>query len=370
VKRHVIVTGATGFVGRSLVRALLQPDPRNGSDIQLIACYRSAAKIPDDLKADPRIRWVQVDFTGTTDHAWGDTLEKALLATADEGTVWRLTVFHLAALVGLRDGEDFFRDNALVTERLLAWTRTFIQGRPGGVDRFVLMSTIAAVDRQRPRAWGSLFSPPAMLPMTALDLPRPATDYGRSKLMAECMVRASGLPYTILRPGFIVGQGGRPNASVAKFINAILDRCWWVSLPFLGTVSAIDVQDLAWVTRYAATVQDTQNQTFMVADPEPYAIRELIPLVSGTVDLPERPEWVAWFGPEQRVVSWLVNRLWPCLSRLPNIPQLLTQPFFVVEAAPIWRAIDWAPVMGVHQSLVEQATAMARCRQVKDNASS
>ena len=49
------------------------------------------------------------------------------------------------------------------------------------------------------------------------DPPQPTEAYGRSKLAAEEAVRASGVPYTILRPVLVYGRGdeGQPGASAA-----------------------------------------------------------------------------------------------------------------------------------------------------------
>src|SRR5439155_26204580 len=47
--------------------------------------------------------------------------------------------------------------------------------------------------------------------LTEEDFPKPSNAYGRSKLAAENVVRATGVPFTILRPVVMYGQGEKGN---------------------------------------------------------------------------------------------------------------------------------------------------------------
>lgn len=49
---------------------------------------------------------------------------------------------------------------------------------------------------------------------------RPDTDYGKSKLIGEELVRASGVPHSILRFGGIFGAGGPDHLSINRAIDA------------------------------------------------------------------------------------------------------------------------------------------------------
>src|SRR5262249_1678902 len=69
-----------------------------------------------------------------------------------------------------------------------------------GVKRLIFMSSIRA--QSGPTAAGRL---------TEVDEPKPTDAYGRSKLAAEAAVRASGVPFTILRPVLVYGSGAAGN---------------------------------------------------------------------------------------------------------------------------------------------------------------
>lgn len=150
----VLVTGATGFIGRRLVPAL-------AGRWQVIAASRSGA----DVGGAPGVR---LDLTSEADFT-------ALPGHVD-------AVVHLAALIETPRVEDYLRVNVLGTHRLLAWAQaagagTFVYGSTGGV-------------------YGS-----GPAPHRESDPPRPQDDYATSKAQAETAVTAfpAGLRKIMLR---------------------------------------------------------------------------------------------------------------------------------------------------------------------------
>ncbi|WP_170181962.1 NAD-dependent epimerase/dehydratase family protein [Phreatobacter stygius] len=167
----LIVTGATGLLGNTLVRRAL------GRGLQATALLRdkSATRPLDGLA----VRIIRADLAG-------DALEP-LVAGAR-------CVIHAGARVaiGRRDLEAFRVDNVVPTARLAAACRA------AGV-RLVFVSTVDTL------AWGSRAAPGDETRSSGRE---PATAYSISKREAEDAVLAEvalGLDAVIVHPGFLLG---------------------------------------------------------------------------------------------------------------------------------------------------------------------
>jgi UDP-glucose 4-epimerase len=233
---RVLVTGASGFIGRALVADLAAA----GRPV------RAAMRQPADIFA----RQVEVvavsDLTRPVE--W-----RALLKGID-------TVVHLAGIAHAGPGiaeEAYDRVNRLATAELAETSQRI------GIRRLIFASSIRAQS-----------GPVASRVLDENDTPQPTDAYGRSKLAAEQAVRASNVPFTILRPVLIYGQGVKGNlARLAR-----LARTPW-PLPFGGFSnrrSLLARQNLIDAIHFALRTPATMGETYVVADSEPVSLAEII----------------------------------------------------------------------------------------------
>lgn len=256
---RIFVTGATGFVGRNFLIWLLEHVP----DVEMTCLVRDLNKAKAQWpQQPPNIHWLA-----------GDLLEPSRYQAAIRQADW---VFHLAALVSLKNGPEFYRMNTDAT-------RCLVNTLAGNsmMKRLVFLSSISAVDRP--------FSQPAIGPLKEESLPHPNTDYGKSKLQAEEMISRSGLPYTILRPPYILGPHARPNSSMDRLIRDMLAGASYLRFPFPGRASAIAVDDLSDMLWLAGQHPHAENETFFVANPEPLRVADAVADLAQALQVPFQP---------------------------------------------------------------------------------
>ncbi|MDH5284336.1 MAG: NAD-dependent epimerase/dehydratase family protein [Gemmatimonadota bacterium] len=246
---RVLVTGASGFVGRHLVPALV-----DGGHVVRATC-RPGRRAPLGTGA---AEWTPLhDITSETE--W---------AVAVRGVD---AVVHLAGLAhqigpGAETREsEFQRVNARGTERLAEASRR------AGVRRVVMVSSIAVL------------GPYQGTPFTEASPCAPDTAYGRSKLEGESAIRrllAEGeTDWCILRPPLVYGPGNPGN--MARLLRLIQRG---LPLP-LGRIEAsrsyIYVGNLTDLLVRCLTHPAASRRIFVVDDGEPVATQTLIRLLAG-----------------------------------------------------------------------------------------
>ena len=234
VSERILVTGASGFVGRALVAALAQA----GHEV------RAATRRPGAAALPPGVEAVAVpDFRNPVDWA-------PLLAGVD-------AVVHLAGIAHV--GLDL--DPALY-DRVIrdATTELAAACAKAGVRRLVFVSSVRA-------QCGA--SAPGVL--REVDTPRPAEAYGRAKLAAEVAALAGATPCTVLRPVMVYGPGVAGNLAT---LMRIADTPW--PLPFAAfdnRRSLVSLDNLIAAITFVLGSTATQNETYLVADTEPVYLR-------------------------------------------------------------------------------------------------
>lgn len=210
---NVLITGANGFVGKALVKRLLNAgigagEPRVMASLTLVDIAFDAAS------ADPRVRLVQ----GSIDD--GATLRKAFSEPLDY-------VFHLASIPGGAAEKNYelgLSVNLEATLKILELLRH--QPMPA---RVIFASTIAVYGAPMPALVDD------RTPM------RPQLSYGAHKLAAEVLVqdysRRGWIDGRILRLPGIVARPPAPSGLLSAFMSEIL---WRLSAgePFTCPVSA------------------------------------------------------------------------------------------------------------------------------------
>ncbi len=183
--QSVLVTGATGFIGRRLVRRLAERGCR-------VSCVVRADSDVDELRSIG-VELLPGDVTDP------GSLHRAL--TESRATA----VFHLAGLVLARNLGEFMRVNASGVENIAAACAA--QARPPVL---VHVSSLAACGTSRGDRLRS-----------ESDAAAPVSNYGRSKLAGELAAAkfAGTFPITIVRPPIVYGPGDRAFFEVFRTIE-------------------------------------------------------------------------------------------------------------------------------------------------------
>ncbi|MCC6408552.1 MAG: NAD(P)H-binding protein [Planctomycetes bacterium] len=223
--QRLVVTGATGFVGRRFVAELAR-DPSN----ELVLLVRRPVEATELGLDRARATIVACDLERPESYA-------SALAGAT-------AVVHLAARTGKASPAAFERDNVATTRALVdAASRA-------GVARFVHVSTIA-VNYPEKRRYA----------------------YARSKESAESAVRASKLDWAIVRPTIVLGRGAPAGEAMKKLAGG-------GRVLIFGDgrvrVQPIDVGDLAGLLRDVLALPKLGGATLEFGGPDVVTFRELL----------------------------------------------------------------------------------------------
>lgn len=249
----ILVTGASGFVGKSLIAHLLsQGHPAS-------AAVRSKATVIEGAEAV-----VVADINGGTD--WSVALNDVDV------------VIHLAARVHVMKERaanpltEFRKVNVAGTRRLAD------SAAKAGIKRFIYVSSVKVNGEQ------------TTSPFIELDEPNPQDAYGISKWEAEQVLRhisaETGLEVVIVRSPLVYGPGVKGN-----FKQLIKVLAKGIPLPLASVKnlrSLIYVENLVDALILCATHPAAAGQTYLVSDGQDVSTPDLLRKISNAMDKPAK----------------------------------------------------------------------------------
>lgn len=240
------VTGAAGFIGRTLCQRLKRKEKR----VRVL------------LRSDVQGPWDEIVL--------GD-LVNVLLEEAMCGVD---TIFHLAGKAHalsetLEDEQDYFSVNTDGTRMMLE------AAKAAGVRRFVLFSSVKAIDEGGDQVRDETTEC------------RPVSPYGKSKLEAERLVLNGGyVPEpVVLRLSMVYGPTLKGN--LPRMIEAV-SKGRFPPVPEMGNGrSMVHVDDVVQAALLAAEKPQAINNTYIVTGGQNYSTRQIYDLICKVLGKPK-----------------------------------------------------------------------------------
>ncbi len=188
--KKILITGASGFIGSSLIEEAL----KRGYEVYAGVRKSSSRK----YLADERIKFFELDFTDS------QKLKDQISDFSSKHGKFDY-VIHNAGITKAKAIQDFFTVNS-------QYTKNFVDGLISSnnvPEKFVYMSSLAA------HGPGTTQNP-----IKQTDEQKPVTSYGRSKLESENYLRSlNGFPYIIIRPTAVYGPRDKDIFILLKMLN-------------------------------------------------------------------------------------------------------------------------------------------------------
>ncbi len=240
--KNVMVTGATGFVGRAVVQELV------ARGLRPICVVRNRNKLS---RQHPLVPGNQLTAIVGSLHDHRAVREAAELSQA---------AIHLAGIILSRrlKGQTFERVHVSGTQNIVDASAN------AGITRLIHMSSLGTK-------------------------PDANTTYHQTKWRAEESVRRSALSWTIFRPSLIHGPLGEFMRLMKRFSTSLIPPV----LPYLGTglaqVQPIHVKDVAYCLVESLFREQTFGQTYPLGGPKPYSWRSLFSICQNL--MPKARRW-------------------------------------------------------------------------------
>lgn len=318
-RNFILITGATGFVGRAVCASL------SGRWAIRVSAPRIAS-----LEPTPGVETIAKQLSAGED--WSDAL-----AGVD-------VLVHCAARVHIMNDQtaDFLaqihRVNVEGTLRLAE------QAAVAGVRRFVFLSSIKANGEQTEA--GQAFS--------ADEAPKPGDPYGISKWQAEERLRdlatRSGMELVVIRPPLVYGPGVKAN------FETMMRWIWrGIPLPF-GAVtnnrrSLVALDNLVDLVKICIDHPAAANQTFLVSDGEDLSTADLLKRLGRAMGRPVR--LIAVPAGLLKLGAWLLRR--------PDLALRLTASL-EADIGKTRRVLGWTPPIDVDEGLRRAAAHWIQSR--------
>jgi NADH dehydrogenase len=228
----ILVTGGTGFIGRALIRHLVD----NGYQVRtLIRPSQQSPRLPQGVP-------VEVAVASLTD-------ERGLRAAM----VGVDTIYHLAG-VERRGVRADLLETDIQGARMMANVAV-----EAGVDRFFTLSHLGA---DRASAYPVL----------------------KAKAIAEEHIRRSGIDYTILRTAIVFGPGDGFTTGLAQLLHGLP---FVFLLPRGGEtlIQPLWIEDLVTCLTWALDDDDTRKRVYEIGGPEFLSLRQVTEAVMQHVDV-------------------------------------------------------------------------------------
>lgn len=226
----IFITGSTGFIGKFLLKALL-----NQKD-ELITLVRDEKKAKKLEKEKVKV------ILGNLDEK--NTLQKTLIGID--------LVFHLAAIRNDwgYSWEEYYRTNVLGTKNLLK------AAYKNKVKHFIFVSSVKAA--------------------------HPSTPYGKSKFLAEKEVLKyfkKGLPVTIIRPAIVYGPNDHFSGMMPKLLRLIKKGLFLIVGTGENRVHLVYIDDLIKALLLASQ-KSGFGKIFIIASEKPIKLKDLTSLIA------------------------------------------------------------------------------------------
>ncbi|MFK7932801.1 MAG: NAD-dependent epimerase/dehydratase family protein [Saprospiraceae bacterium] len=238
--KKILITGASGFIGSTLVEEALKHE-----DWDVHAGVRTTSS--RKYLTDQRIRFFEMNFSDVA-----ELTEKLQAARFDY-------IIHNAGATAVPKKADYFRINTDYVKNLVQAQQATSQT----LEKFVFMSSLAA------------YGPADNFPNQKVEArykPQPIDTYGESKLAAEQFLQSqTNLPHLIFRPTAVFGPRDKDIFQFFEIINRGLEA-------YIGTqeqrATFIYVKDLVRLV-IAATRSEVQQKSYFVADGNIYQTEDL-----------------------------------------------------------------------------------------------
>lgn len=250
---RILITGATGFIGKYLSRHLAK------KGFQIKCLLRTSSNVD-------RVGLANIEYFVS------DLNDPARLETYVQDCD---VVFHLAGSVYEHRWKTLYQSNCVATQNL------YKAIRKTSVRRFIYLSSIAAVSPRRNNMVIDENCPP-----------RPISNYGRSKLIAEKIIEnlhseKDKITTIIIRAPMIYGVGFNPNSRLAILIQKLRDGTFCFIGKGKNIISLCHIINLIGFLELVLTVPQVEGglERVNICDDEHLTFYEIVKIICEFLDI-------------------------------------------------------------------------------------